>query len=123
MSDELGVGGMVGRLDAHDSGLESAIPLLHIPEEMELRLRWAHEEDLGATVESACDLVEEPMLVIGMIPDSHLLLLGMAMNVRAWCLDDGCVYRLAVNLENACLLGVNPNDRVLHDYLLCGRQP
>ncbi len=115
MSDELRVGGMVDRLDAHDPGLESGIALLHVPEEVQFCLRWAHDEDVGFPLQTTRDLIEEPVLVVGMIPDSHFLFLGMAMNVRAWSGDYRLVYRVAIDFEDTCFLGINPNYRVLHE--------
>jgi hypothetical protein len=123
MRDELRVGWMVRCLDADDSRIESALMLLHVPKEVQLRLRRTHEEDLFGALQRPSDLVKETMLVVGMIPDSQVLFVGVTMNVGARRIDDGLAHGVGVDLEDARLFLINPYDCVPHGALLQGSEP
>jgi hypothetical protein len=109
---------MVDRLDADDPGLESVVVPLQVPEKMQLGLRGTHEEDLGVAFEGARDFVEEAKLIVRMIPDSHLLVLGVTMNVGSGGVDDRGADGLGVDCEDARLLVIDPHDCVTHGALL-----
>jgi hypothetical protein len=90
------------------------IVLLQEPQEVQLRLRRAHEEDVTAALEGPRHLVKEARLVIGMIPDSQVSLVGVTVNVRLRRMYDRLLELLGVDLEDASLLLIDPYDCVLH---------
>jgi hypothetical protein len=94
------------------------IVLLHVPEEVQLRFRRAHEENLTATLQRPSDLAKEPGLIVGMIPDSQVLFVGVPVNVRTRRVDDRLLDLVGVDLEDAGLLLIDPYNCVLHDDLL-----
>jgi hypothetical protein len=117
MGDELGVRRMVHRFDAHDPRLEIVLVPLDVPEEVQLRRRRTDDEDLAAIVEGSGDLVKEPMLVVGMVPDADILLVRVTVDVGAWRMNDRLVDLVRVDLEDASLLLSYPYDGVVHGDL------
>lgn len=84
MGHQLGVARVIDGLDADDPRLQGALVVLHVPEEVQLRLRRADEQDLTLALERASHLVEEAMLVVRVVPDPQVLFLGVPMDVWAW---------------------------------------
>jgi len=120
--DELRVGRMVHRLEPDDALCQRPIVLLREPEEVELRLRRADDQDLRVRLERLRHLAKEAMLVVGMIPDPQILFVGVAMNVPARRVNERLPDLVRVDLEDARLLLIDPYDCVLHGSLLeeCG---
>jgi len=116
--DELCVGRMVSGFDADDPWLQALFVFLHVPEKVKLRLRRSHDEDLSAFVQCPRDPAKEPMLVVGMVPDSGLLVLRMAMDVVAWRIDDRLVDGTWADVEDSRLLLIDPYDCVPHDVVV-----
>src|SRR5512140_1064928 len=65
--DDLPVGRMIDGLDPHDPLREDALVLVQVPEELELRRRRPHDEDLLGIAEGIRDIVEEAAQVVGMM--------------------------------------------------------
>src|SRR5512140_2874433 len=65
--DDLPVGRMIDGLDPHDPPLEDVLVLVQVPEELELRRRRPHDEDLLGIAERVRDIVEEAVQVVGMM--------------------------------------------------------
>jgi len=70
------------------------------------------------TIEGPRNLVEEAVLVVGMISDANVLFVGVTMNVRPRRMDQGLLELIGVNLEDARLSLIHPNHCVLQDDLL-----
>jgi hypothetical protein len=65
VSDDLRVCGMVHGLDAYDLRRERLVVLLRVLDELELRRRRAHHEDLGETIERLRHIAKEVVRVVG----------------------------------------------------------
>src|SRR5205814_2004367 len=79
VSDDLSVGGMVGRLDPDDPSLECGDLSLQVAQEMQLRRRRTDDQDLAISLQAARHPVEEAMLVIGVSPLPDLLVLRVTV--------------------------------------------
>jgi hypothetical protein len=117
MSDELRVRGMVHRLDADDPFLEGVLVSLCVSEEVELRLGRPHDEDFTTPIQTARDLVKEPMLVVRMVPDPQRVFVVVAMDVDTGRVNDGLIEGPRVELEDARFSMIDPNDGVLRGAL------
>jgi len=117
VGNQLGVGWMVHRLDTDDPRLERVLVLLHVPVEVQLRLRRTDDEDLAFARERAGDRLKIPVLVVGMIPDADVLFVRVTMDVPARRLNDGLVHLARLDLEDAGFFVSDPNDGVVHDIL------
>jgi hypothetical protein len=116
--DQLGVSRMVHGLETDDPLGEGVIVLLCEPEEVQLRLRRADDEDLTVILERLRHLPKETMLVVGMIPDPQVLLVGVPMNVPARRMNERVLDLVGIDLEDARLLLIDPYECVLHGDLL-----
>jgi len=92
--------------------------LLHVPEEMELRLRGADDEHLTGSLDGSGHLPEEPVFVVGMISHAQIPLVGMAMEVGTGRMNERVLNGLAVNFQDACPFFIDPYECVLHDDFL-----
>ena len=92
--------------------------LLRVFEVVQLGFRGSHEEDLTATLERDRNLVEEPMLVVRMMPDPQVLFIGVTMNVRARRMHERVLNFVSGDLEDASFPVIDPYDGVVHDVLL-----
>jgi hypothetical protein len=117
MSDELRVRRMVHRLEADDPLLEGVLVSLRIFEEVELRLGRTYDEDLTTPIETARYLMEEPVLVVRVISGPQRVFVGVPMNVKRRRANDQLFEAAPLELEDAGLPLVDPNDCVLHGAL------
>jgi hypothetical protein len=108
---------MVRRLDADHARFERAVVLVEVAEEVKLRLGRPHEEDLTVAMEDPRDLPKVLVLVVGVVSDAQVDLVRVAVGVRAGCIDCRRSELVGVDLDDAGLFVVNPDDGVLHDEL------
>jgi hypothetical protein len=108
--DELSVRGMIRGLDPDDALLERRRVFVEIPQEMQLRSRRSHDEDLLGARESLGDLGEEVVQVVGVM----VLVgrpLGVAMEVVRGRPDKRLVKARGAYVKNARLLVIYPDSR------------
>jgi hypothetical protein len=115
MSHELGVRRMIGGLDARNLGFQRPVVLVEVAEEVQLRLGRSHEKDLTVTVEGAGDLAKVLLLVVGVVPDTQIDLVGVAMDVRAGRIDVRLTDVVGVDLDDPSLFVIDPDDGMFHD--------
>ena len=117
MSDELGVGRMIRGLDADDVRFQWPVVLVEVTEEVQLRLGRSHQKDLTVTVENAGDVPKIPVLVVGVVSDPQVDRIIVAMAVRAGRSDVRLQQLVRVDLDDASLFLIHPDDCMLHDEL------
>ena len=99
---------MIDRLEPHDPPLEDVLVLVQVPEELELRGRRPHDEDLIGIAERVRDIVEEAGQVVGVMVLFRRTL-RMATDVTAGRADRRLVEALGVDVENARFLVIDPH--------------
>ena len=82
--------------------------LLHVSEEVEFRLSRANQKNLAAILERPRDFVEISVLIVWVVPDPHVDLVGVTMDVRARCIDDRLRDPVGVDLEDPSLFVIDP---------------
>jgi hypothetical protein len=81
---QLGVGRVIRRLDADDLRFEGAlVPVqVQVSTEVELRVTRTGEKNLTAPLQGMGDLTKVLVIVVGVVPDAHVDLIGVAMDVQ-----------------------------------------
>src|SRR4051794_22188056 len=103
---------MIDSLDSDDLRLDRRSVLVHVPEELQLRSRWAHDEDRLCPLESLRDIPEESMHVVRMIVFGGGPL-RMAMNVPLRRGNRLRVDTASVDAEDPRFMVINPHDRLM----------
>src|SRR5258708_2528467 len=107
---------MIDGLDSDDFALERPVVLVHVPEELELRSGRSNDENRIGLIEESCDLMEEPLRVIGALSDPFGAF-RMLVDVVLGGLDRGFFDPIRVDVEYPGFLVVDPDGGVLaHDH-------
>lgn len=82
--------------------------LLHVSEEVEFRLSRANQKNLAAILERPGDVVEISVVIVWVVPDAHVDLVCVTVDVRAGCIDDRLRDLVGVDLEDPTLFVIDP---------------